>query len=161
MSRSRTPNVEEKLNKSFNEVLQQVRQANDYDYNSMIKSFQSEERREKLKKDKSTLIKKMNNQWKENLDKYNDIREKRHLEYQVKLEKDLKEKAHRVNQLSMKKKVEREIALSQMKIEAGDSKRRANEKVEEHYKKIEQERRSLARSLTSKSNIVNFSGSAE
>lgn len=149
------------MNKSFSEVLKQVQKANEYDYNSMIKGFRNEERKEKLKRERCDVIKKMNTQWKENQARYNEIKEKRQSEYQEKLEQDLAEKALRLDKLSNKKKSDGEMSRSQMKLDASNSKRKANEKVEENYRQIEQERRSLARSLTSKSKSANFSGSLD
>lgn len=124
--------IPKKLENSLSLQLDQFEKMNEYDYNEMLRSFRIEERKNNYKKDLIKPIKKQNLIWKQNLERYKEVKEEL-IEKQVEeVERKMLKKSDIINQ----------------KVKVNES-----SKQEEKQKRIEEYQQSKAKN---KFNLQNF-----
>ena len=137
-------------------TLKQAEKSNEYDYNKMLKDFQSEERYQ-------TFARKTRNKWKSENKKYlirlEQMKEKKEENYTIKRNNFLNE------YLKKQKDIERQLYKTRIskqgewKINSQIMKRKEEQAKEKQRKKIErdeEERLNMENQLCAKSKIYNF-----
>ena len=137
-------------------TLKQAEKSNEYDYNKMLKDFQSEERYQ-------TFARKTRNKWKSENKKYlirlEQMKEKKEENYTIKRNNFLNE------HLKKQKDIERQLYKTRIskqgewKINSQIMKRKEEQAKEKQRKKIErdeEERLNVENQLCAKSKIYNF-----
>jgi len=144
----------EKINKSFEEKIEEVVKINDYDRNYILNNFIEEERKENIRKKFKRAMMKANKQWKENLEKYKEVKESSLIKKQKELAKKLKLKSGMNLKKQEEIKKEKEEIKRIMKEEAQEAFQKSREKILDHLDKVEQQRQAYQIKLEEKSKIL-------